>query len=383
MKVLINCLSSFSGGAVSYLRNIIPKLVALFEGSEQSHSIEILAHIEQKQLFQSIPESQCILLRNSCSGGYRRFLWEYCNIDRIIRRRNIDILFSPCQVSPRVSGIKQVMMLRNLEPFFCYRYKYSIRPWLRNQLLAIQSKRSLQAADRIIAVSDYVKHILVDCLNISPKHIRRIYHGRDVNFSPEGDEEYDKKILERLGIKGKFVLTCGSLWPYRRCEDIIKAFDLYQKNIKENLSLVIAGSLMDTRYAKVIRIAITKSANDDQIYTIGHVPYEIMRILYRRCNLCVIATEVEACPNIAIEAMSSGCVIISSDQQPLPEIFQDCSIKFQARNVDDLAFKMQSLTSDEQQRSILRGRALKRARDFSWDICAEQTYLALTRWQEK
>ena len=383
MKVLINCLSSVSGGAVSYLRNIIPKLATLFESSEQSHSMEILAHVEQKQLFQSIPESQCILLKNSRHGGYRRFLWEYYNIDRIIRRQNIDILFNPCQVSPRVSGIKEVMMLRNLEPFFCHRYKYSIKPWLRNQLLAFHSKRSLRAADRVIAVSDYVKYILINCLSVSPRQIRQIYHGRDENFSPEGSEKEDNTILERLGIKGNFVLTCGSLWPYRRCEDVIEAFGRLKKDIFEDLSLVIAGSLMDARYDRVIKCAIAKSPNADRIYTVGHVPYETMQTLYRHCSLCVIATEVEACPNIAIEAMSSGCAIISSDQQPLPEIFRDCSMEFCARNVDDLAFKMQVLMRDEQQRSALKGRALKRAEEFSWDRCAEQTYLALTKWEGK
>ena len=39
MNVLINCLSAVSGGVVSYLRNLIPKLAKLFEESERSHSI--------------------------------------------------------------------------------------------------------------------------------------------------------------------------------------------------------------------------------------------------------------------------------------------------------------------------------------------------------
>lgn len=383
MNVLINCLSAVSGGAVSYLRNLIPKLAKLFEGSERSHSIEILAHMEQKQLFPPILESQCILLTSSRPMAYRRFWWEYCNIGRIVRQQNIDVLFNPCQVSPRASGVKQVMMLHNMEPFFSYRYKYSLRPWLRNQLLALQSQHSLRAADRVIAVSDYVKQILVDCLNVSPNQIKQIYHGRDVNFSPEGDEQNDNKILKRLGIRGNFVLTCGSLWPYRRCEDVIKAFDRYQRSISGDFSLVIAGSLMDARYGKVVKSAIAESPNAGRIHTVGHVPYETMQTLYRRCSLCVIATEVEACPIIAIEAMSSGCVIVSSDQPPLPEIFRGGSMKFRHRNVEDLAFKMQRLMSDEQQRADLKRQALNRAQDFSWDRCAEQTYLALIKWEEK
>jgi glycosyltransferase involved in cell wall biosynthesis len=275
------------------------------------------------------------------------------------------------------------MMLDNMEPYFSYRYKYSLRPWLRNQLLALQSKRSLRAADRVIAVSDHVKQILIDCLNVSPNHIKQIYHGRDTNFSPEGDEQDDNKILKRLGIRGNFVLTCGSLWPYRRCEDVIKAFDRYLESNEGDFSLVIAGSLIDARYGKVVKRAITESPNAARIHTVGHVPYETMQTLYRCCSLCVIATEVEACPHITIEAMSSGCAIVSSNQPPLPEIFRGCSMEFCSRNIEDLAFKMQRLVSDEQLRADLKRQALNRAKDFSWDRFAKQTYLALIKWEEK
>jgi len=85
MNVLINCLSAVSGGAVSYLRNLIPKLAKLFEGSERSHRLEILAHMEQKQLFPSILESQCILLTSSRPMAYRRFWWSLSGESSSIR----------------------------------------------------------------------------------------------------------------------------------------------------------------------------------------------------------------------------------------------------------------------------------------------------------
>ncbi len=380
MNVLINCLSAGSGGAVSYLRNMVPKLAILFEESEESHSIKILAHMEQKQLFPSILESQCILLTGSRPMGYRRFWWEYCNIGHITRQQNIDVLFNPCQVSPRTSGVKQVMMLRNMEPFFFHRYHYSLRPWLRNQLLALQSQRSLRAADSVIAVSDYVKQILTNCLKVPPNRIHQIYHGHDVNSSSHCDIQTNVESLKRLGIRGDYVLTCGSLWPYRRCEDVIAAFDRYNRSFGKDISLVIAGSQMDVSYEKIINSTIVKSQNPDKIFAVGHVPYETMRTLYRCCSLCVIATEVEACPNIALEAMSSGCAIISSDQPPLPEILRGCSMEFRSRDIEDLATKMQLIMSDNLKRKNLKRRALKRAQDFSWDKCAEQTYTALVQW---
>jgi glycosyltransferase involved in cell wall biosynthesis len=105
-----------------------------------------------------------------------------------------------------------------------------------------------------------------------------------------------------------------------------------------------------------------------------------MKALYRQCDLCALATEIEACPNIAIEAMTAGCVIVSADKPPLPEIFQDASIFYEARNIAHLAEQMQLGLKDDRLRDDMRSKAKKRAESFSWAKCAGETYNALTDW---
>ena len=380
MNILINCLSSVSGGAVSYLRNLLPKLDALFQESNQGHGITILAHQEQKYLFPSIPDSNCILLKNSRPMGCRRFLWEYRNLGKIVSSHNIDVLFTPYQISPQINGVKQVLMLRNMDPFCFGKYKYRFKPWLRNKVLFSQSQQSLCNADRVIAVSGYVEHTLVDRLNISEDRIYRIYHGRDENFSPNGDLKNDTAVLAEMNINGPYILTCGSLWPYRRCEDVIRAFDLHREKTGQDVNLIIAGSKTYGPYRKLIERLILQSPNSARIHAIGLVSYQAMQAIYRRCVFCVLATEVEACPNIAIEAMSSGCAVISSDSPPLPEIFADSSLEFASRNIEELTSKMKELVNNERLITDIKNKALERAKSFSWDECAKRTYHVLVQW---
>jgi alpha-1,3-rhamnosyl/mannosyltransferase len=94
----------------------------------------------------------------------------------------------------------------------------------------------------------------------------------------------------------------------------------------------------------------------------------------------VIATEIEACPNIAIEAMAAGCVIVSGDRPPLPEMFQGCSLEYGARDIDLLAQKIRQAVTNDLWRVEMKAKALKRAENFSWDKCAMDTYAALTQW---
>ena len=105
--------------------------------------------------------------------------------------------------------------------------------------------------------------------------------------------------------------------------------------------------------------------------------------LYRRCLVCIIATEIEACPNIAIEAMSSGCTIISSDRPPLSEIFAGSSLVFTSRDVEGLSQHISACLSDDKLRTEMGKRALERSLAFSWQKCAEETYAALTEWPQE
>jgi len=125
---------------------------------------------------------------------------------------------------------------------------------------------------------------------------------------------------------------------------------------------------------------IAKSPKPSRILTLGNVPWETMVELYRRCTLCVIATEIEACPNIALEAMAAGCSIISSDRPPLPEMFDGCALRYEARDIGGLSRQILHVVEDKALRVEMGNNALLRAHDFSWSTCVERTYSALTDW---
>ena len=91
---------------------------------------------------------------------------------------------------------------------------------------------------------------------------------------------------------------------------------------------------------------------------------------------------IEACPNIAIEAMAAGCTIVSSDRPPLPEMFHGCSLEYRARDIDHLAQRIRLAIDDANLRRELRARAIRRSEVFSWDKCAKETYTALTEWPD-
>lgn len=377
LNVMMCCLSSVSGGAVAYLRNLAPLLTERF--ARGGHRLKFLAHEEQAPLLGGIEDSHICWASGPRPTGYRRVWWERRNLTRVVREQGADVLFTPYQIGPKVRGVRQVFMLRNVEPFLFNDYRYSAKTWLRNRLLRRASAGCLRGADRVIAVSGFAREQLTGGLGIDARQVRTIYHGRpDLGFN--ADDAKDQGLLRRIRVEGDYILTCGSLLPYRRCEDVIAAFNRCAPALGVRMGLVIAGSGTDRRYGELIRRAIAASPVRDRILAVGHVPWETMAALYRRCAAYVIATEIEACPNIAIEAMSAGCVIVSADRPPLPTMFQGCSLEYRARDIDQLSQQMHRAVADEPLRDVLKAKALNRADDFSWEKCAGETYAALTQW---
>lgn len=380
MKILINCLSSVSGGAVSYLQNMSPLLSRLFLDSSEGNELRFLAHESQRALLGSIPESQCCWMKGARLIGWQRVLWEHRHLARIASEEQADVVFTPYQTGSRMRRRKHVMMLRNMEPFLFDSYPYALSSLMRNLILQWETSRALRGADRIIAVGEVPEKQMTNGLGISPWRIRRIYHGRDTSFAPDGDWEEDQKCLQEIGVSSDFLLTCGSMLPYRRYEDVIESFNRCAGAVSPKLKLVIAGSGTDKRYRRLIQRTIVSSPYRDRILAVGHVPHRTMMALYRRCVLCVIASEIEACPNIVIEALSSGCVIVSCDRPPLPEIVQGASLEYPSRNISELTSRIRLGIEDTLLRRRMKALAIERAGEFSWAKCAKETYSALVEW---
>lgn len=377
MKVLFNCLSSVSGGGEAYLRNISKPLLEYFN-LKAKHKLIFLAHVDQSILLSEIPKSNIIWISQRRSYGLKRILWEMKNLSQIVLDNNIDVLFTPHQVAPYIPNIKNVLMIRNMEPFLFEDYEYSRNTWFRNKILAFVSSHCLRKTNRIIAVSDFASRQLIK-IGISKKLIHLIYHGSPLINKNDFNHN---KILNTLGINKDFIFTCGSLLPYRRCEDVINAFNLSINKLPHNMNLVIAGSSSDQNYIKKLKRLIKNSISPSRIILVGNVPWEKMKVLYSQCKIIVVSTEIEACPNIALEAMAAGCIILSSDKPPLPEMFSGCSLDYKARNVKVLSKKIIKTLEDKNLQIKLKKRTLERATYFSWPMCVNKTYSALTNWDK-
>ena len=347
------------------MRNLIPRLLSLAT-HHASAEIQLLCDSNQSRLVGDTEPSVKIDAPTSDLSAWKRAMWERSNIPKIVERHSMEVVFTPYQILNARPDATNVIMVRNMEPFFFQRYPYQWKGKIRNQLLRLATRRSLKQADKVIAVSDFVKDYLAKNQLVSDQRVSRVYHGRDEFFS--------MAETERKSTEAPFVLTGGSLLPYRRCEDVIAAFARLNEDQRfQEYELRIAGQGTEPGYRSMLEKKVEETGLGDRIHFLGHVDKSRMKKLFQQCEVCVLASEIEACPNLAIEAMSCGSPILAARTPPLPEVIGDAAVYFEPRDVTQLAETLRELLVDPERRLELRRRTQDQARKYDWDRCAQET----------
>ncbi len=280
-----------------------------------------------------------------------------------------DIVYVPIERFFSYEKAPIVMMLQNMEPFV---YPFSGNPLsekLKNILRIANTRKALRRADRIIAISEFVQDLLITKMCIHPEKIGLVYHGIEKKVE---DPERPASVPATCE---KFLFTAGSIRPARGLEDVLSALKyLADQNI--NIPLIIAGSADRAmiNYREKLLNWVKKNELSPNVIWAGSLCESEMAWCYQNCSAFVMTSKVESFGQIALEAMNNGCQCISSDNPCLPEIFGNSAIYYKPRDEKELSLRIKEVLSRNEFDQISASqRAITRASQFSWDICAEKT----------
>lgn len=280
-----------------------------------------------------------------------------------------DVVYIPVERFFSYEKAPVVIMLQNMEPFVCPFSGNPLSEKLKNTLRIANARKALRRADRIIAISEFVKDFLIKKMCIRSEKIGLVYHGIEAKL------ENPARPVSVPETCGTFLFTAGSIRPARGLEDVLRALR-YLKEQNVNFPLVIAGSVDHSMigYHEKLRNWIDKNQLSSDVIWAGSLSEMEMAWCYQNCSAFVMTSRVEACPNIVLEAMAHGCINISTETPPMPEFFKDVALYYPAKNWKALGDALiESLSWNDEKKRTMQERAKQRASQFSWDICAEKT----------
>jgi glycosyltransferase involved in cell wall biosynthesis len=102
-------------------------------------------------------------------------------------------------------------------------------------------------------------------------------------------------------------------------------------------------------------------------------------VLYRAAEVFTFPSLYEGFGFPPLEAMASGCPVLSSTRGSLGEVIGDAAMTVDPENVTELTAKMTQLATSQILRMNLRNAGLKRAQEFNWQRTAAQTLAVYER----
>ncbi|MCX5783466.1 MAG: glycosyltransferase [Elusimicrobia bacterium] len=277
-----------------------------------------------------------------------------------------DIVFIPIERYIKYSGAPLVTMVSNMAPMANNYDPGPLSEKLRQALQRRLAKKAVRLADRVIAPSHFVKNYLVKNWGLSEDKISVIYFGAD---DTGAIASVKPKAIEQTGWDN-FIFTIGSIEKYRGLEDILRAMEL------KNFNLVICSSARPQMryYERELKEFAVRKGISKRILWISDAGYDELLWCYRNASAVIVASRIEAGPNIALEAMSCGAASIAADNPPLPEFFGDSAMYYAPGDSRMLAEKISEVLSwGVAKREAFSQTAKTRAQRFCWNATTSQT----------
>jgi glycosyltransferase involved in cell wall biosynthesis len=253
--------------------------------------------------------------------------------------RGADVLHCPTYRGPvRRGSVPVVVTVHDVAVF---RHPEAFPPWTRAYSRRVVP-RVLQAAQRIVAVSEFTAGELESVLRVPREKVRVVPNAADAVFGPVGPRA-----------DGDYVLAVGTLEP------------------RKNLARLIEAA---RRIGVELRVAGARGwggieARGDGVTWLGEVGDEELARQYRGALCFAYPSLYEGFGIPVLEAMTCGAAVVTSAEGATAEVAGGAAVLVDPLDTAAIAAGLEQAIA---QRDELRLRGLERARAYSWDESARR-----------
>jgi glycosyltransferase involved in cell wall biosynthesis len=167
----------------------------------------------------------------------------------------------------------------------------------------------------------------------------------------------------------------GDVTPNKNLPRIIEAIN------KTNYNLVIVGKAFanedfdrENVWNKDLKKAKELSLGSKKIVSLGFVEDSDLVKIYNIASTLVMPSLYEGFGLPILEAMQSGCPVITSKRGSLGEVGMDAALYVDPLSVDSIASGINKVMGDANLRKSLSQAGIKNAKKFTWEKTAIETY---------
>lgn len=231
--------------------------------------------------------------------------------------------------------------------------------WLR-----LMFTRIVRSADLIVTVSEFMRGRLAALFNADSRKIVVVGNGVEAEyFAPSAAAL--PPMLERFE---SFALVVGGLNHIKGGDRVLRvARELQQQN--RRIGVVVVGQSEPEFIAEAQALP--------NVLLLPYQPSPVVAALMRRAAALLVLSRYESFGIPAVEAMAAGAPVVSADAGALAEVLAGAGRLVDGDSPGEIAETVRSLADSGALRHAYAERGAIRARDFTWDRCAERLAGAL------
>lgn len=225
----------------------------------------------------------------------------------------------------------------------------------------------LQRADQLLGISRFSCDEASELLSVPEDRLTDISGAADDIFIRLDDpEKLRPGLAAKYGLRKSFVMYAGGFDSRKNIGALIRAFAKLSLETRRHHQLAIVGGAPPPERSALEQIVEEVGLSVEDVVFTGFVPDGDLVKLYNLCALYAFPSLQEGFGLPALEAMSSGAVVIGSSTSSLPEVIGFEEALFDPRDTEALACKMQVALTDHGFRQRFLEHAELQCRKFSW-----------------
>lgn len=315
------------------------------------------------------PDLKHIPLRQvGCLTGHA---WEQLELPHYAKE---GLLFCPGNTAPvtsMVTGRPTVVTVHSLSfIYFPEAYSFAFRALYNTLIPMVMSK-----ADAVITVAESEKVLIGSRFPQAADKIYAVQNGglpREVREKSGQAWLPDPEVRESAAGGGAWphLLYVGSRSKGKNLQGVLQALAILNEKFPVKLTVVGAGG----KSFKDAGLSIPSSIID-KVEFAGRID-DIAKLiaLYKTAKALVFPSFYEASSLPPVEAMACGCPVVVSDIPALRERCGDAALYCDPADADDIAGKIALILEDAGLAEDLRQRGIARAKQYTWENCARETF---------
>lgn len=291
--------------------------------------------------------------------------WDQILLPLRIAREKVDIFLTPYFKSSYFLSANLVLIINDLIPlFFPEELGFLKRHYFRSMW-----RLAARRAKMIMTISQNSKDDIVKVLKLSEDKIKVVHLAVEKRFmSPDVRVE---DIRRKYSLPEEFIFYVGNLSPHKNIRGLIKAYKALPEMLRQKYKLVIAAS-KKAKYLAGIEKVIREMELSAEVFFTGFIEEKDLPTVYRMSELFAFPSFYEGFGLPPLEAMASGCPVVSSNTSSLPEVLGDAALLFNPYDVEEMSSAMRKMLEDENLRNKFLQKGLERAKIYTPEKMTEE-----------